>query len=106
MDTHSNIKADRAATIKRRIYPPHLSMGFSNGQAGQLLRKSRGILIVLQISLPGSFPQGRREDIARLRIQIAAEGVNSFVKAMRWKTASRPEWKHKMISILRVETVA
>jgi len=40
--THSNIEADRAAITRRRIYPPHLSMGFSNGQAGQLLRKSIG----------------------------------------------------------------
>jgi hypothetical protein len=58
MDTHSNIKADKAATIKRRIYPPHLYMRFSNGQVGHLLRKSRGILTVLQISSPGNFPKG------------------------------------------------
>jgi hypothetical protein len=56
-------------------------MGFSKGQAGQLLRKSRGILTVLRISLLGSFPQGRRDIIAKLRIQTAAEGVNGFGKA-------------------------
>jgi hypothetical protein len=87
----SNIKADKAATIKRRIYHPHLSMGFSNCQIDQLLRKSRGILTVLQISLPGSFPQGRRENIAGLRIQTAAKGVNGFVKVMRRQAESRPE---------------
>src|SRR5262245_52599386 len=91
MGVHSNIKADRAAITRRRIYPPHLSIGFSNGHAGQLLRKSRGILTVLQLSLLGSFPQGRREDIAGLRIQIAAKGVNSFGKSMRRQTASQPE---------------
>jgi hypothetical protein len=58
MDTHSNIKVDKAAITKRRINPPHISMGFSNGQVGLLLRKSRGITTVLQISLPGSFPRG------------------------------------------------
>src|SRR5262249_36665524 len=41
--------------------------------------------------LPGSFPQGRREDIARQRIQIAAEGVNGFGKVMRRQTESQPE---------------
>jgi hypothetical protein len=51
MGVHSNIKADKAAITKRRIYPPHLSMEFSNGQAGQLLSTSRGILIVSQMSL-------------------------------------------------------
>ena len=44
-----------------------------------------------QISLLGSLPQGRREDIARLRIQIATQGVNDFVKAMRRQTESQPE---------------
>jgi hypothetical protein len=86
MDTHSNIKADRAAITKRCIYPPHQSMRFSNGQAGKLLRKSRGILTVLQFSLPGSFPQGRRENIAELRIQTADKGVNGFGKAIRRQT--------------------
>jgi hypothetical protein len=52
MDMYNNIKVDMAATIKRRINPPRLSMGFSNGRVGQLLRKSRGITTVLQISLP------------------------------------------------------
>jgi hypothetical protein len=59
-------------------------MGFSNGQGGQLLRKSRGILTVLRISLLGSSPQGRRENIAELRIQTAAEGVNDSVRAIRY----------------------
>jgi hypothetical protein len=77
--THSNIKADKAAIIVGNIYHPHLCMGFSNGQAGQLLRKSRGISTVLRISLLGSFTRGRREAIARLRIQTAAEGVNGFI---------------------------
>jgi len=45
---------------------------------------------MLQSSLFENFPQGRREDVARLRIQTAAKGVNSFGKAMRWKTASQP----------------
>src|SRR5262245_37046286 len=75
---HSKIKADKAAIIKRRIYPPHLS---------------RGILIVLQISLFESFPQGRRENIAGLRIQTAGKGVNSFGKAIRRRTESQPECK-------------
>ena len=44
---------------------------------------------MLQISLFENFPQGRREDVARLRIQTAAKGVNSFGKAMRWKTTSK-----------------
>jgi hypothetical protein len=83
MDMYNNIKADKAATLKRRINPPRLSMGFSNGQVGQLLRKSWGITIVLQISLPGSLPWGRREDIAGLRIQTAVKCVNGFVKSMR-----------------------
>jgi hypothetical protein len=91
MDMHNNIQADKAATIKRRINHPHLFMGFLNGQEDQLLRKSGGITTLLQISLPGSFPRGRRENIARLRIQIAAKGVNGFVKAMRRKTGSQPE---------------
>jgi hypothetical protein len=26
IDMHSSIKADRAAIIKRRIYPPHISL--------------------------------------------------------------------------------
>jgi hypothetical protein len=26
IDVHSSIKADKAAIIKRRIYPPHLSL--------------------------------------------------------------------------------
>jgi hypothetical protein len=34
-------------------------------------------LIVLQILLFESVPQGRRENIAGLRIQTAAKGVNS-----------------------------
>jgi len=34
-------------------------------------------LIVLQIFLFESVPQGRRENIAGLRIQTAAKGVNS-----------------------------
>jgi len=72
MDMYNNIKVDMAATIKRRINPPRLSMGFSNGRVGQLLRKSRGITTVLQISLPWSLPRGRREDISGLRIQTAA----------------------------------
>jgi hypothetical protein len=42
----------------------------------------------LQVSICGSFPQGRRESMARLRMQTAAEGVNGFVKAIRWKTES------------------
>src|SRR5262245_48392430 len=79
MGTHSSIKADKAATIKRRIYPPNLSVGCSNGQIGQLSRKSWGISIVLQISSLGSFLQGRREAIAALRIQTAANGVNGFI---------------------------
>jgi hypothetical protein len=62
-DTHSNIKADKAAITKRPIYPPHIS---------------RGILIVLEISLFESSPQGRRETIAALRIQTAANGVNGL----------------------------
>jgi hypothetical protein len=41
--------------------------------------------------LYSSVPQGRRENTAWLRIQTAAKGVNGFVKAMRRKTASRPE---------------
>jgi hypothetical protein len=61
MGTHSDIKVDKAAIIVGSIYHPHLSMGFSNGQVGQLLRKSREILTALQISLLGSFPRGRRE---------------------------------------------
>ena len=28
MDMHNNIKSDKAATLKRRINPPRLSMGF------------------------------------------------------------------------------
>jgi hypothetical protein len=35
----------------------------------------------LQISLCGSFPQSQRENVARLRIQTASNGVNSFAKA-------------------------
>src|SRR5262245_25362542 len=81
---YSNIKADKAATIKRRIYP--LCMGLSNGHGGQQLRKSRGILSVMQISSLGSFPRGRREDIAALRIQTAAKDVNGFGKAIRRQT--------------------
>jgi hypothetical protein len=46
---------------------------------------------VLQISLFWSFPRGQREDIAWLRIQTAAKGVNGFVKAMRRQTESQPE---------------
>src|SRR5262245_44727275 len=46
MDTHCNIKTDKAAIIKRRIYPPNLS---------------RGILIVLLISMFDSFPRGTWE---------------------------------------------
>src|SRR5262249_5743492 len=86
---YSNIKADKAATIKRRIYP--LCMGLSNGHGGQQLRKSRGILSVMQISSLGSFPRGRREDIAALRIQTAAKDVNGFGKAIRRQTESRQE---------------
>jgi hypothetical protein len=48
-------------------------------------------LIVLQISSPGSFPQGRREDLAGLRIQTATNGVNDFVKAIRRQTQQQPE---------------
>jgi hypothetical protein len=73
-----NIKADKAAITKRRIYPPHLSLGFSNGQVGQLLRKSRGMLTVCRFRCFGALPQGWREAIARVRIQTAAEGVNGF----------------------------
>jgi hypothetical protein len=51
---------------------------------------SSGILIVLQISLIESFPQGRR-DIAWRRIQTAAEGLNGFAKAFLCKTDSQPE---------------
>jgi hypothetical protein len=40
----------------------------------------------LKVSICGRFPQGRRESMARLRVQTAAEGVNGFVKAIRWKT--------------------
>jgi hypothetical protein len=32
-----------------------------------------------------SVPQGRRDQISGLRIQIAVKGVNGFVKAMEWK---------------------
>jgi hypothetical protein len=46
---------------------------------------------VFQISLPGNFPWGRQENIAGLRIQTAAKGVNGFVKSMRRKTESQPE---------------
>jgi hypothetical protein len=91
MDMHNNVKADKAATIKRRINPPRLSMGFSNGQGGQLLGKSKEITTVLQISLPGNFPRGRRENISGLRIQTAAKGVNGFVKSMRRQMESQPE---------------
>jgi hypothetical protein len=93
MGANSNIKADKAAIPKRRIYSPHLPMEFSSGQAGKLLRKSRGILTVLQISLPESFPRGWREEIARWRIQTAVKGVNGFVKAMRWKKESQSKCK-------------
>jgi hypothetical protein len=66
-------------------------MGFSNDQVCQQLKKSRGISIVLQISLPGSFPRGQRENISRMRIQTPAEGVNNFAKAMGRQTESWPE---------------
>jgi len=48
---------------KGRIQPPHLP---------------RGILIILPVSLFERFPQGRRENVARLRIQMAAKGVNGY----------------------------
>src|SRR5262249_49435659 len=105
MGVHSNIKADRAAIIIGSIYPPHLSIGISNGQMGQLLRKSRGIFTVLQISLFENFPQGWREDIAGLRIQTAAKGVNSFVKSMCWKTASQPELEQPAMAPFRHSTI-
>jgi hypothetical protein len=37
-----------------------------------------GILIILPVSLFESFPQGRRENVARLRIQMAAKGVSGY----------------------------
>jgi hypothetical protein len=80
MGAHGNIKADKAAITKRRIYPPNLSTWFSNGQIGQLLRKSRVISSGLQISLFGSFPKGPAGKYGELRIQIAAVGVNSLAK--------------------------
>jgi len=40
-------------------------------------------LIVSQISSLEVFPQGQREDMASLRIQTAANGVNVFVESMR-----------------------
>jgi hypothetical protein len=52
MGVQSNIKADKAAIIKRRIHPPP--------------SLSRGILIVLQISLIESLPQNRRDAIVGL----------------------------------------
>jgi hypothetical protein len=49
-----------------------------------LIPLSRGILIVLPISLFEEFSaRGRRENITGLRIQTAAKGVNDFVIAMR-----------------------
>ena len=76
-------KRTRRQLSNGALYPPQLSMGFPNGQVGQLLREVKGITTVLQMSLPGSFPRGRRENIAALRIQTAAKGVNGFVKSMR-----------------------
>jgi hypothetical protein len=52
-----------------------------NGTFILLISLSGGILIVLQISLFESFPQGLRENTARTRVQTAAKGVNGFVKA-------------------------
>jgi hypothetical protein len=67
---HSNIKADKAAIVKRRIYLPHTSL-------------KRDFLLFCQFRCLKSSPHGRRENIAGLRIQTAAKGVNDFVKAMR-----------------------
>ena len=39
-------------------------------------------MIVLQISLFGGIPRGQRESMLRLRIQIAAKGVNDFTKEL------------------------
>jgi hypothetical protein len=58
MDMNNNIKADNEATIKRRINPPHLSMGFSNGQVGQLLRKSKGDYDCVANIVAWKFPTG------------------------------------------------
>jgi hypothetical protein len=74
MHTHSNIKVDKAAIVKQRIYPPPLSQ-----EEFRLFCKSR---CILQISLIEGFPQGRREGVLAPRIQTAAQGVNDFVKAM------------------------
>jgi hypothetical protein len=54
----------------------------------QTMGEIKGDFDRLQVSICGSFPQGRRESMARLRVQIASEGVNGFVKAIRWKTES------------------
>jgi hypothetical protein len=91
MDMHNNIKADKAATIKWRINPPHLSLGFSNGQVGQLLRKSMGDYDCVANIVAWKFPTGPTRKYSGLRIQIAVKGVNGFVKAMRRKTESQPE---------------
>ena len=58
MDMHNNIKAEKAATIKLRINPPHLSMGFPNGQVGQLLRKSMGDYDCVANIVAWKFPMG------------------------------------------------
>src|SRR5262245_5982359 len=39
-------------------------------------------MILLQISLFGSVPRGQQEGMSRLRIQIAANGVNDFTKEL------------------------
>jgi hypothetical protein len=44
----------------------------------------------LQSQLFESFPQGRLEAVAALRIQTATQGVNGFVKTMRRQTESQP----------------
>ena len=46
-----------------------------------------------------SVPQGRRDQIAGLRIQIAVKGVNGFVIAMKWKIESQSEYEHMVISV-------
>jgi hypothetical protein len=58
MGVHTNIKADMAVIIIRSIHPPHLSIGFSNGQAGQLLRKSMGDFDCVTNIAAWKFPTG------------------------------------------------
>src|SRR5262249_44057892 len=72
--------------ISKRIRRQSLNSAFI-----LLISLSRGILIILEISLFEGFPQGVAGNYSELRIQTAAKGVNGFAKAIRRQTESQPE---------------